>query len=127
MVYRISEDAKEELIERFNKFPVQVVATAWVYAVALNEFGVDVSKAWETVTEQRSALNLAYLKGRSVEREAIYSLEVVPLRFGRWINEWTEAADPHERIRWKCSLCKEVQNEKSKFCPNCGAKMEATE
>ena len=66
---QISESSKEELIKRFYDFPVWIVATAWVYAVSLNKFGVDVSKAWETVTQKRSELDLAYRRGIQDERE----------------------------------------------------------
>ena len=65
----VSDSAKQELIKRFEDFPVQIIAMAWVYAVGLNKFGVDLSKEWETVTQKRSELDLAYRQGRMRERE----------------------------------------------------------
>ena len=59
----LSEDAKMELIKRFEEFPPQVVAMAWLYAVGINKFGVDLSKEWETVTQKRADLDMAYRQG----------------------------------------------------------------
>ena len=69
MIELVSEDTKEELIKQFRGLPTWIVACAFVYAVGLNKFGVDVSKEWKTVTEKRSELDLAYRRGRRDEQE----------------------------------------------------------
>ena len=49
-----------------------------------------------------------------------------------WVTTW-ESADAHgewideQRGRWiyaKCNLCGKVQDVRSNYCPNCGAKMD---
>ena len=64
-----TDEARREFIKRFDGFPDQVIATAWVYAVGLTKFGVDLSEEWATVTQKRSELYLAYRQGRIDERK----------------------------------------------------------
>ena len=64
-----TDEARREFIKRFDGFPDQVIATAWVYAVGLTKFGVDLSEEWATVTQKRSELDLAYRQGRIDERK----------------------------------------------------------
>lgn len=40
---------------------------------------------------------------------------------GEWI--WVENGEADCEKYWVCSVCKEHDFVKSKFCPNCGAKM----
>lgn len=68
MIDRIDEDVKKQLIEQLNGFPTHIVSAAFVYATALNKFGVDVSKEWRTLTEQRCACDFAYRQGRLDEQ-----------------------------------------------------------
>lgn len=55
-------------------------------------------------------------------REAASRLEARPIRSGHWIEEYVYAADPHDRIRYKCSVCGRTEENKEPYC-NCGAKM----
>lgn len=64
-----TDESRKDFIKRFEGFPDCVIATAWVYAVGLTKFGVDLSKEWQTVTQKRAELDLAYRKGRQDERE----------------------------------------------------------
>ena len=58
--------------------------------------------------------------------QKIPAADVEPVRHGRWIirrgQDWPEWA-----IRIVCSECGLVTGEKSKYCPNCGAKMDLEE
>ena len=40
---------------------------------------------------------------------------------GEWI--WTENGEADCEKYWVCSVCKEHEFVKTKYCPNCGAKM----
>lgn len=40
---------------------------------------------------------------------------------GEWIKE--EPWDVRACVTWRCSVCKETFRDKTKYCPNCGAKM----
>ena len=40
---------------------------------------------------------------------------------GEWIKE--EPWNVRECVTWRCSVCKETFRDKTKYCPNCGAKM----
>ena len=47
--------------------------------------------------------------------------DVAPVRHGRWIcrNKWK----PSE-FKYECSICHDGSDLESKYCPNCGAKMD---
>ena len=50
--------------------------------------------------------------------DAMPTIDAVPVVHGYWIYE--------QRGRWiyaKCNLCGKVQDVRSSYCPNCGAKM----
>lgn len=64
-----TDEARKEFIKRFEGFPDQVIAMAWVYAVGLTKFGIDLSEEWATVTQKRAALDLAYRRGRLDEQQ----------------------------------------------------------
>ncbi len=42
-------------------------------------------------------------------------------RVGEWI--WTENGEADHEKYWVCSVCKEHDFVRTKYCPNCGAKM----
>jgi hypothetical protein len=44
-------------------------------------------------------------------------------RHGYWIEDYVYAADPHDRLRYKCSMCGRTEEYKEPYC-NCGAKMD---
>lgn len=42
---------------------VQMIGLAYLYAINYKKYGVDVTKAWTTATQQTAALEIAYRKG----------------------------------------------------------------
>ena len=50
------------------------------------------------------------------------SADVAPVRHGRWI--WRNKPEPFE-FKYECSICHDGSDLESKYCPNCGAVMEA--
>ena len=53
------------------------------------------------------------------------TIEVEPVRRGRWI--WFESEGTYIHLR-KCSECGNIKNqEETNFCPNCGAQMDEKE
>ena len=72
-----TEEARREFIKCFDGFSDQVIAAAWVYAVGLTKFGIDLSKEWTTLTQKRSELDFAYRQGRHDEREKWRNAEEV--------------------------------------------------
>lgn len=44
------------------------------------------------------------------------TVDAAPVRHGRWTFPWTSP---------ECSACRKTQKWTSKYCPNCGAKMDA--
>ena len=49
--------------------------------------------------------------------------DVAPVVHGEWIEDYVYAADPHDRLRYQCSVCGRVEEDKKPYC-NCGAKMD---
>ena len=47
--------------------------------------------------------------------------DVVPVRHGWWI--WRNKWEPFE-FKYECSICHDGSDLESKYCPNCGAKMD---
>lgn len=50
--------------------------------------------------------------------ENLPKVDAEPVRHGRWTFPWTSP---------ECSVCRKTQKWTSKFCPNCGAKMDLEE
>lgn len=50
--------------------------------------------------------------------------DVAPVRHGRWI--WRNKWEPFE-FKYECSICHEGSDLESKYCTNCGAKMDGGE
>jgi hypothetical protein len=48
--------------------------------------------------------------------------DVVEVKHGKWI--WTENGEADYEQFWVCSVCKEKSYIKTKFCSDCGAKMD---
>jgi hypothetical protein len=48
--------------------------------------------------------------------------DVVEVKHGEWI--WTENGEADYEQFWVCSVCKEKSYIKTKFCSDCGAKMD---
>ena len=49
------------------------------------------------------------------------TIDAVPVRHGRWI--WRNKWEPFE-FKYECSICHDSSDLESKYCPNCGAKMD---
>lgn len=49
------------------------------------------------------------------------TVEAEPVRHGRWTKEGCE----YRYFYYKCNACGFVNDAKSKYCPDCGAKMDA--
>ena len=47
--------------------------------------------------------------------------DVVPVRHGWWI--WRNKWEPFE-FKYECSICHDGSDLESKYCPNCGGKMD---
>lgn len=47
--------------------------------------------------------------------------DVAPVVHGRWI--WRNKWEPFE-FKYECSICHDGSDLESKYCPNCGAKMD---
>ena len=47
--------------------------------------------------------------------------DVAPVFHGRWI--WRNKWEPFE-FKYECSICHDGSDLESKYCPNCGAKMD---
>lgn len=56
-----------------------------------------------------------YANAVTVAIEDAPSIDAVPVRHGRWTFPWTSP---------ECSVCRKTQKWTSKYCPNCGAKMD---
>lgn len=73
MVYL--NDKKQELINLMKDMPLETLSIAYLYAKNYVEYGEDVTKTWNTVTQNTYALEKAYSKGyydamqRQVESE----------------------------------------------------------
>lgn len=52
----------QEMIDMLLKYEKPILETALAYAFNIWHYGVDVTKKWETATEQSYALNQAYKK-----------------------------------------------------------------
>lgn len=48
--------------------------------------------------------------------------EIIEIKCGQWIEDYVYDPDPHDRIRYKCSVCGRTEESKQPYC-NCGAKM----
>ena len=48
---------------------------------------------------------------------------VAPVRHGRWVEHEFED-EPCFGTEYECSACGKIQYRNSKYCPNCGAKMD---
>lgn len=55
-----------------------------------------------------------------LDAPAVDAVEVVN---GRWIEEYVYDPDPHDRLRYKCSVCGRTKEYREPYC-NCGAKMD---
>ena len=74
------EIVKQEAVQYNND---QINQLAMMYAKNLVQFGVDITKIWDTAIQQTAALNQAYIRGRQDERD----------RFEQYNNGWIACTD----------------------------------
>ena len=74
------EIVKQEA-EKYNND--QINQLAMMYAKNLVQFGVDITKIWDTAIQQTAALNQSYIRGRQDERD----------RFEQYNNGWISCSD----------------------------------
>lgn len=55
--------------------------------------------------------------------DILADMPVVEVVQGRWIEEYVYDPDPHDRLRYKCSVCGRTEEYREPYC-NCGAKMD---
>ena len=122
----MSEEAKRELLSRFMEFSGQTIACAYWYAKALSDYGINIAARWETITQQKAALDSAYVQGRNDEAKCFNNAaDVRPVVRGEWIEDCG--------YHYRCSICGDrwvVSNGNPldvangwNYCPNCGADM----
>ena len=69
---------------------------------------------------------LAGLYLANVIADKLPAADVAPVRHGKWIkNIWVKTDDPDGGF-WvvRCTQCSIPHDKESRFCPNCGAKMD---
>ena len=59
----MTNDKKQALIDTLSKVPIEVLQTAYLYAVNYTKYGVDVTITWQTATQNAYALEKAYKDG----------------------------------------------------------------
>lgn len=57
------------------------------------------------------------------ELNQVPTVDVAEVVHGQWVEEYVYASDPHDRLRYKCSVCGRTEEDKEPYC-NCGAKMD---
>ena len=60
---QIQEYESKQLIDELSKMPLQLLETAYLYAINYTAYGEDVTEKWETATQNASALEKAYKEG----------------------------------------------------------------
>ena len=61
-----------------------------------------------------------YYDGEEIIKNAP-TIEAVPVRHGRWV--WRNKCEPFE-FKYECSICHDGSDLESKYCQNCGARMD---
>jgi hypothetical protein len=50
-------------------------------------------------------------------------VDAVPVVHGRWVEDYAYSSDPHDRLRYKCSMCGRIERSKEPYC-HCGARID---
>ena len=66
---------KEIILNELAKYPEGVVATAYLYAINMSEYGVNVAEKWLTAVQQTCALEKAREHGYYEALKRIYDKE----------------------------------------------------
>ena len=84
-------------------------------------------KKWENVHSKDISFEMAII-GATNDVKKAPTIDAVPVRHGKWINCGTY--DQGYQVTLECECCGEAVNgyvQDYKYCPYCGAKMEAYE
>ena len=57
------KDKKQKMLDELSKESEMIIATAYLYAKTFVRYGEDITKAWNTATQQRVILEKAYNDG----------------------------------------------------------------
>ena len=116
-----------------SKEPIEVIETAYLYARTYVNYGEDITKAWDTATQNVAILEKAYSKGY-VDATIVTSTRGK----GKWVANHDESDVSHTI---DCSCCNYtlvrvinrgytaeqaldcVEEMTKNFCPHCGADM----
>lgn len=69
-----SRNKRQSIIDELLKQPTDVLALALVYAYNYKTYGVDVTQAWDTATQNCVALERSYIKGVKDTKEELYKI-----------------------------------------------------
>lgn len=126
-MFKKQDGKKDFMVSELAKLPEMVVATAYVYAVNMSKYGVDVANAWLTAVQQSEALTRAYEKGHYEALREVYASG----KLGNWVLREELFDDEKEpRQVYGCDVCGfslKSAHDKRDFCPNCGAYMRGKE
>ena len=65
---------RDAVLEELNKQPTDILCLALVYALNIKNYGIDVTVAWDTATQNCTALERAYIKGVTDTKEEMYKI-----------------------------------------------------
>ena len=91
------EEHKQKMLDELSK-DYQVLAVAYAYAKNHLEYGVDVTKVWDTATLNVANLERAYLKGRKDSVEKLVEVVDVLERVYKCPSELLDRDDALDKI-----------------------------
>lgn len=65
---------RDAVLEELNKQPTDILCLALVYVLNIKNYGVDVTVAWDTATQNCAALEKAYIKGVTDTKDEMYKI-----------------------------------------------------
>lgn len=99
------EDAIEEINKIYNR--IELIRERYPTSL-LNEYAICLAEEWDVIEALKSLSSITELKQKN----------------GQWIeHEWAEEYDGRLISNYECSECKSWEQERTNYCPNCGAKM----
>ena len=81
---------------------------------------IDANALLDLFTAGRTILTPNKMRVLLAEAPIVDAVEVV---HGQWVEKYVYDPDPHDRVRYKCSICGRIEVGKEPYC-NCGAKMD---
>lgn len=106
-------------------YSVPTVALKWMVNIGMKEY---LSKEFikELLDAHLSDSNGAEHYAYSILKRELMAApgsNVVEVKHGYWIETYIYSLDPHDRIRYKCSVCGRIEEYSEPYC-NCGARMD---